>query len=182
MAFPPIGRGGRRLALNQPLLQAMSRANQLLADGRPVEAAESLVQLAGRLENRGFPRRAANVRAQAARAWIQAKNQSNALDQARVALGQFLQINMPRRAAMFYLNISRSLLDNGMKDAATTMKQEFESKVKALGVIPAPAHAVRGRLPPKCPQYGAPVRSDEVEWIDAASAACGYCGSVIQTE
>ena len=37
------------------------------------------------------------------------------------------------------------------------------------------------RLPAECPNCAGPVRSDEVEWIDAVSAACTYCGSVLHT-
>jgi hypothetical protein len=31
-------------------------------------------------------------------------------------------------------------------------------------------------------QCGAAVRSDEVDWIDAVTAACAYCGSPVRTE
>jgi hypothetical protein len=37
------------------------------------------------------------------------------------------------------------------------------------------------RLPADCPRCGAPVRSDEVEWIDVGSIVCSYCGGVILT-
>jgi hypothetical protein len=42
--------------------------------------------------------------------------------------------------------------------------------------------AARGRLPAHCPDCGAPARSDAVEWIDATSAECAYCGGIIKTE
>ena len=141
-----------------------------------------LAQLAQQLDNRGFPRRAANVHARAAHAWAQAKNETSAQGQDRLALTGFLQLSMPRRAATFYQNVIRNLLDNGMKAAADTLEQEFEDKVKALGVQTRPVQRGRRRLPPKCPQCGAPVRSDEVDWIDDASAGCAYCGSVVQAE
>ena len=37
-------------------------------------------------------------------------------------------------------------------------------------------------LPTLCPACSAPLRSDEVEWIDAQSAACAYCGSRVRAE
>jgi hypothetical protein len=38
------------------------------------------------------------------------------------------------------------------------------------------------QLPPQCPKCGGNIRRDEVEWIDATSAACDYCGSVVVGE
>jgi len=49
-------------------------------------------------------------------------------------------------------------------------------------VTPPPAPAPTPRtdlLPNTCPQCGAPVRSGEVRWTGAHSAACSYCGSNI---
>ncbi len=181
MAFRMFGGGPRRGALNRRLLQAMSRANQMLANGQAVEAAEMLTDLAQRLEQGGFPRRAANMHALAARAWMEAKRDTEALAQARAALSQFLQLNMPRRAAAFYQNAIQQAQNRGMQKAADTLKQEFEAKIKALGVTAGTAPASHGRLPAKCPECAAPVRSDEVEWIDNGTAECAYCGSVIQT-
>lgn len=65
-----------------------------------------------------------------------------------------------------------------MREAAQTLDREFGG-VEAL----APALAVgRGRLPGRCPQCGAPLRSDQVEWVDAQSAECPYCGGVVGTD
>jgi hypothetical protein len=49
-----------------------------------------------------------------------------------------------------------------------------------LAVPEAPAAAPRRALPAKCPHCAGAVRSDEVDWIDDASAECLYCGGVIQ--
>lgn len=44
----------------------------------------------------------------------------------------------------------------------------------------AGAQISRARLPAACPLCGAPVCSDEVEWIDEFSAECAFCGAVVQ--
>ncbi len=35
-------------------------------------------------------------------------------------------------------------------------------------------------LPTHCPSCGAPLRPDEVEWLDDVTAECGYCGSPVR--
>jgi hypothetical protein len=37
-------------------------------------------------------------------------------------------------------------------------------------------------LPTHCPQCGASIRPDEVEWLDQITVECGYCGSPIREE
>ncbi|HAV77980.1 MAG TPA: hypothetical protein DCX53_11580 [Anaerolineae bacterium] len=39
--------------------------------------------------------------------------------------------------------------------------------------------AKRPALPRHCPSCGAPLRPDEVEWLDEVTAECGYCGSPV---
>jgi hypothetical protein len=66
---------------------------------------------------------------------------------------------------------------------------DLEAKVRGLlpGYSPAqdsapPVAPATRRLPPKCPYCGGSVIPDSVEWVDAASALCDYCGSVLQGE
>ena len=40
----------------------------------------------------------------------------------------------------------------------------------------------QARLPAKCLSCYAPLRADEVEWVDAQSAECVYCGAVVRAE
>jgi hypothetical protein len=37
-------------------------------------------------------------------------------------------------------------------------------------------------LPIHCPGCDGPIRSDEVEWADDATAECPYCGSAVRAE
>jgi len=167
---------------NQVVLQAVARANSLLAQGKPNDAAQIYERLAQEGESRGFAKPAANAHAQAALAYAQAKNETAALTHARTALTQFVQLNMAQRAPTFYNNIVQKLRENGMANVAETLQREFGDQIKALTAQGFGAPAARGRLPSKCPHCAGPARSDEVEWIDAQSAECVYCGGVIQTE
>ncbi len=180
MAFRPFA-NRRRLMLGGPLLRALAQANQLLASGQTHEAANSLAQIAQELERRNHPRRAANLHAQAAHAYADSHDEANALLHTRAALNLFIQFGMSQRVSNLYANMTKKLRANGMNSAAETLIREFEARVKNL---PAPQQntGARGRLPGKCPSCGAPVRSDEVDWIDGQSAECAYCGSVIPAE
>jgi hypothetical protein len=49
-------------------------------------------------------------------------------------------------------------------------------------VVFAPAVLPTRTLPSACPQCGGGLRSDEARWIDAGSAACPWCGSVVKAD
>ncbi|MDE3090470.1 MAG: hypothetical protein KGJ80_13900 [Chloroflexota bacterium] len=177
-------RGGGRAAMrpNPVLVQAIRRANQMIANGQASEAAQMLTRLVQESESRGRPRLTANLHAQAARAYAAAKDEQNALSHARSALNQFVQLDMLPRLPQFYANITRELRANGMNASADALQKEFGDKAKEFESKGFAAPSQHGRLPGKCPQCAAPVRSDEVDWIDRNTAECNYCGSVIQTE
>jgi hypothetical protein len=46
--------------------------------------------------------------------------------------------------------------------------------------IPSPSK--RSPLPTHCPGCGAPLRPDEVEWLDDVTAECAFCGSPVHGE
>ncbi len=169
-------------ALGPAQMNILERANQLLANGKPAEAAPLFAQLAGATEAGGHPRLAANLHARAAHAYADGGDGSSALVQARSALNLFLEYRMMRRAPVFYANITRKLNDRGMTAAANHLLQEFGSQVSALPANPAAGQPHHGTLPTHCPNCGAPVRGDEVEWVDANTAECDYCGSPIRAE
>ena len=180
--FRPIRRALMRPPVNPVIIQAVSRANQLLANGNPDQAAEIYARLAQEGESRRRMRPAANAHAHAANAYVIAKNESAALTHARTALNQFIQLDMPDQSAAFYNNMTQSLRDNRLNGAADILHKEFGDRIKVAKTQSNSQPTQRGRLPSKCPQCAAPARSDEVSWIDEYSAECAYCGGVIQTE
>jgi hypothetical protein len=101
----------------------------------------------------------------------------------RLALNLFIQYQVVERTPRFFANITRKMRNQGMAPAAEALQKEFGDRVGPLPAGGPPARQPqRGHLPPACPQCGAPLRSDEVEWIDARSVECVYCGSVVRTE
>ncbi len=164
----------------QNALDTLAAAHQLLLENKPVEAAALFAQLAQRAEKNDHLRRAANLHAQAAHAYVNGKQEQAALAQGRRALTLFAQLGMSERTTNFHANLTRRMRAKGMQVSADTLDGEFGGQVSALeGQTPQASANPRGRLPSNCPQCGGPLRGDEVDWIDARSAECPFCGSVI---
>jgi hypothetical protein len=164
-------------SLQSALVETLGRANHLLEQGKFREAASLFAQLAQSAQMAGHPRKAANLYAQAALAFIDANADAETLNHARKALDFFVELAMDERAANFYSSITSKLRAKNKASIAETLEHEFGGKID-MNASDEPA--LRKRLPPKCPQCAAPVRSDEVDWIDEASAECAYCGAVVQ--
>lgn len=157
---------------------AYQMAGQFMSKGKFNQAALIYAQLAQDFHIASHPRRAANLHAQAAHAYTDSGNQTQALHHAQAALRMFQEYQMVERIPRFYSNILRRMRSCQMMDAVEAIETEFST-----GVSPLPGPVVRSntsvRLPAACPQCSAPVRSDEVDWIDSHSAECIYCGAVI---
>jgi hypothetical protein len=163
-------------------IEAAVKANRLLTAGQPGEAAVIFARIAQEMEDSQHPRLAVNLHARAAHAYADSKNETSALIQARVALSLFIQYKMVNRTQQFYTNITNKLTQRGMSKEVEILNREFGKVVGEL-----PTQFSQGRmelhrtLPPACTQCGAPLRSDEVEWIDDQTVECGYCGALIKT-
>lgn len=78
--------------------------------------------------------------------------------------------------------IAEELRQSGLAaEAQAFLEMLGPARAPHAGSIPAVAPAPR-RLPPKCLSCGGGVHPGEVEWADAYSVLCDYCGSVIQVE
>jgi hypothetical protein len=169
----------RRLARRHP---EINQALQLLSEGRSDQAAEIFSRIAQELEASNQPRRAANLHAQAALAFADAKDAASAQSQSRAAMKLFLGHHMHLRAEQFYGNITHKLRSQGMAAAVEAMESEFGS---GFGTAPEPQFTPPkppvGRLPVTCTQCGGPIRPDEADWLDEHTIQCVYCGALIQS-
>lgn len=174
----PLRGAMNRPAIPPALAAQLNQANQYLQNGQPARAAELFVSLAQEATTLGRPRQAGNLHAQAAHAWVDAGEEERALRQARAALAIFMRLGMRERAIRFNTHIIAHLKRKNFANSAQTLAVETD-----LPYDPASQPAVsekHGSLPAVCPRCGAPLRSDSVEWIDAASAECDFCGSTIK--
>ncbi|NMC85235.1 MAG: hypothetical protein GYA58_08105 [Anaerolineaceae bacterium] len=175
----PLRRAIVRPAMRNVFNDELTQAEELLAAGKPAEAAALFTRMAQQANLAGRPRQAANLHARAAHAWLDAGDQSKALLHARQALDLFTHLGMTQRAIQFKSNFSRHLRQCNAAPAAEQFEHETD-----LPLAPAASDspAKHGQLPPTCPQCGAPLRSDMVEWIDDHNAECEFCGATIPCE
>lgn len=178
---PRLRFAGAQQILGPVEMAQLQDANRLMAKGEPAKAAVIFVRLAQELQSTQHPRKSANFHAQAAHAFADAGNEDAALQQAQVALRFFLRLGMNMRAPHFFTNIRNKFKQQGMEKSATTLETEFGDRVSSLPKVPGGPTPVQRHLPTSCPKCGAPLRSDEVEWVDQATVACSYCGTLISS-
>lgn len=175
-------RGHRAFLPNVPPL--LQRANQLMANGDYAGAAGAFEQLARAAEGRRGPR-APFFHLQSGRARILAGENAAGVKSFKRALDLFAERGQFPRLQQAGLRVTGELNERGLtKEAA-----EIENWIKALlppgsaGMFaPDPQTEKRPGLPTHCPACGAPLRPDEVEWLDEGSAVCVYCGSPVRGE
>ena len=162
------------------------QALRLLADGQYVEAGELFGQLADRARDNGHHLRSAHLAEQAGRAFLEAGEGERAALLTREAVRQFVVSRRPGRAVRALQHAIEALRSRGFEAQASALEQDAQARLAEAGLSLAniPAESVpqpRGHLPPTCLQCGGPLRADEVDWIDSASAECPYCGSGVRT-
>lgn len=167
--------------------QVLQRANVLMVGGQPREAAALYDELAQIAEAHTMPRRAALLHIQAARAWLAAGDGQAAIERAKRGFGAFIALGQGARVARLLPEVTARLRQRGYAQAADALERDLQAQLAHAGidpasVAPAGAGVQQGVLPASCPHCGAPLRPDEVEWVDAASAECPYCGMIVKAE
>lgn len=164
-----------------PMLQ---RANELMAGEDYAGAAAAFEQLARAAEGRSGPR-APFFHLQAGRARILAGENAAGIQSFKRAFELFAQRGQFARLHRAGERVAGELNERGLiKEAA-----EIDAWVKALlppksagTFTPFSMPARKTQLPTHCPACGAPLRADEVEWLDESAVECVYCGSPVRGE
>ena len=177
-----VGRAARRAAFTPNIPPMLLRANQLLAAGDYPAAAEAFEQLARGAEARGFPQ-AAQLYLQAGRARILAGQTAAGVDSIKRGLALFAQNGQWGRLHQAGNRAVAELNQRGLTKEAQEIAAYIKSALPAgftpgAGIGPAKPPV----LPTHCPGCGAPIRADEVEWLDEVTAECSYCGSPVRGE
>lgn len=176
---------GRPLA--SKLRGILVRANQLMAEGRFTEAAAIYERLCAEGKERGFVARAADFALQAARAYFAAGDIDAALVKAKEGLRLLARGGRPDRIPRVLSKIVAKLREKGYNTQADGLEREAERILGEVGLSLEEAEQQapqmpekRGTLPAKCGGCAAPVVPDEVEWHDAQTAECLYCGTILK--
>ncbi len=157
-----------------PLLR---RANQALSAGNYSEAASAYEQLARAAEARGGPR-APFFYVQAGRCKVMAGKTAEGVQDLERGLGLFAMRGRMHKVARVGERIVNELNGRGLPKEAQQIAG-YLNEIAPGGIQSEPASARRPALPTHCPGCGAPLRPDEVDWLDESTAACEYCGSPV---
>ncbi len=168
--------GGRMAPQIPPLLR---RANQLMAAGDFAGAASALEQLARAAEARGGPR-APFFYIQTGRAQVMAGQTAAALDSLERGLGLFAMRGQFARAINLGNRVVAELNQRGLVKESKQIAEYLKSVVPNANDLAKSATAKHPPLPTTCPGCGAPIRPDEVEWIDEITAGCAFCGTPVR--
>ncbi|SRR5581483_11683785 len=162
-----------------PLLR---RANEMFMAGDYAGAASAFEQLARAAEARGGPR-APFFHVQAGRAFVLAGQTVTGVDHLQRGLGLFAVRGQLGKVFNIGNRIVGELRQRNLTKEADQIAAYMKTLLPAFDPATAsPSPAKKPTLPTHCPSCGAPVRSDEVDWMDDATAECSFCGSPVRGE
>jgi hypothetical protein len=149
--------------------------------GNFAEAAPAFEQLAAAAEKRGGPR-TPFLFLQAGRARLELNQNSIALSHLRHGLELFAasqrNVQLFRAGNRVISELKAHGLDTEAGKIAAFIRIHIPAFVEDLNQkLPASSQAA---LPTHCPSCGAPLRSNDVEWIDSQTAECSFCGSPVR--
>jgi hypothetical protein len=178
-----IGRPFRALrrALTPDVPPEIAQANKLLMNGDYVNAAPAFENLARRAEGRGGPR-APMFFIQAGRAHILNQQVEKGMINLRSGLSLLASTGRMDALQRAGSRIVRELDQLGLAGEARIIRELLSKQNITVSAQFPQTETPTRLLPTHCPSCGAPVRSDEVEWIDAATAECDFCGGAIRAE
>ncbi len=167
--------------------EALIRANHLMTSARFAEAAEIFERLAEKAKEHGMVARAADLTLRASRACFAGDDIDAALKHAKESLRLLVRGGRAGRVPLLLFKMTAALRGKGYDAQADELEREAEQIVGELGLSleEAKQRALqppekRGSLPAECSGCGAPVVPDEVEWHDAQTAECLYCGAILK--
>lgn len=172
----PFRRPGRRQVSPE-----LRHANALMESGQFLEAASAFAHIAKQTERQRGPR-APIFHLRAGRAYAQADVPSKAMPHLKKGLSMIAI----RRDWAPLQRFGQRTVDELNELGHTAEAQEIADYLAS--VLPkglaqtAPPSDERVSLPTRCPGCGAPVRADEVEWIDNQTAECVFCGNPVRGE
>jgi hypothetical protein len=168
-----------RRSLAQEVPPVLQEANFAFDKGEYGRAAELFEQIAQVADARGGPR-APLFHLQAGRARILAGQTALGMPSLKRGLelfkqsGNFLRLHRSRR------RIVAELTEHELIKEASEVESWFKADLPPTPKSDEFETTKRPILPTHCPSCGAPLRPDEVDWLDHATAECGFCGSPVR--
>lgn len=166
----------RRKAFAPNIPPILQEANLAFEKGEYGRAAERYEKIANTADERGGSR-APLFYLQAGRARVYAGQSALGMPSLKRGLellarrGQFQHLHQAGMRTIGELN------ERGLKEEAVDI--EILMKMVLPQTLSIEPFVKRPTLPRHCPSCGAPLRPDEVEWLDDVTGECGYCGSPV---
>ena len=159
-----------------PILQ---EANFAFTKGEYGRAAELFEQIARVADGRGGSR-APLYHLQAGRSRVLAGQAALGIPSLKRGLELLAERRQLGRLHQAGTRILAELNQRGLKNEAVAFEKWMKSLIPDTPTVESPAR--RPILPTDCPSCGAPLRPDEVDWLDEVTAECGFCGSLVREE
>lgn len=168
-----------RKSLAQEVPPILQEANFAFSKGEYGRAAELFEQIARVADGRGGPR-APLFHLQAGQARVRAGQPALGLPSLKRGLELLAQHRQFQRLHQFGRRTVNELNELGMRKESAEIETWLKSVLPPMPSFETPTK--RPVLPTHCPSCGAPLRPDEVEWLDDLTGECGYCGSPVRDE
>jgi hypothetical protein len=168
-----------RKGLAQNIPPILQEANFAFDKGEFGRAAELFEQIAQVADARGGPR-APLFHLQAGRSRIYAGQTVLGTPSIKRALELLSQRKQFARLHKAGQGVIAELQERGLTNEASEIDSFLHANAPFIDEPSITAN--RPMLPTHCPQCGAALRPDEVEWLDESTAECAYCGGPVRED
>lgn len=169
-----------RKRLAQEVPPVLQEANFTFDKGEYGRAAELYERIAQAADARGGPR-APLFHLQAGRSRIYAGQTALGMPSLKRGLELFAQRGQLHKLQNAGSRVVSELKQRGLTKEAAEIETLLQGIAPSMPAVEMPP-ARRPILPTHCPSCGAPLRPDDVDWLDEVTAECVYCGSPVREE
>jgi DNA-directed RNA polymerase subunit RPC12/RpoP len=173
--FKPRGPLLRGRALHPRLRRELRRANQLMAIGEHVNAAQMFISLAEQARDSGIVYPAPMLFLQAAHAYLLAESFELSLAQARTGLDLLAAQERWQALKRESLRYIQALESAGRQADEQQLRAWLDEEMQGKTFDEKPS----AQLPEKCPYCGASMSLEQINAGGGHAAECQYCGSVV---
>lgn len=171
-----------RKTLAQEVPPVLQEANFTFDKGEYGRAAELYERIAQAADARGGPR-APILHLQAGRSRIYAGQIVQGMPSLKRGLELFAERGQLHKLQTMGSRVVSELKERGLTKEAAEIEALLKGAAPSMPATPTETIATKKpNLPTHCPSCGAPLRPDEVEWLDEVTAECGYCGSPVRED
>ncbi len=172
---PPLDNRGHR---------SLQRAHRLMEIGDFVNAGDIFERVAGSAHDKGLIWQAPRLYLQAGRAYTLAGSTRQGIDLLQHGLQIFASNQHWMQFQQAGSRAVNELQQFGHIDLAKELEAWLQAKLPtAFETTQTPDESTgQKRLPLTCPACGGPLRANEIEWQDAHTGECPYCGNGIRVE